>query len=327
MTGRERFLATLAHQKCDRVPFLEEGLRPEVFQAWGIESEQLLQPAPADQHIMLMLENGPIPEPRRWPVGAFNMPDFLTRLDPHHPDRFGSEWQDQIRLCTDPKIIRILRVHNGFFQTMGVDDWQRFDEIITLMAEDPDFVEDYMRNYARHSAKILQIALDSQTVEAVYFNEPIGGINQPLISPADYRRFGLDTCMPLLDVLHERGIENIIFMSYSNVRKLLPMLVDRGFNCLWSCETDHPDMDYTSIRAEFGDRLRLIGGIDLKILTLDDKEMRNIIDKKIIPLIMQGGFIPLVNGRVRKNILPEKYFQYRRILFQAIIKSGRSRIC
>lgn len=324
MTGRERFLATLASRKCDRVPFLLEGLRPDVFESWGIRPDQLPHATQTDQHLMLVPDTGPIPYPDDWPVKSSQLPRFLAKLNPRHPERFGSEWQEQTRLCSDSGIIRILRVHNGFFQSMGINDWHRFDETIALLAEAPDFVEKYMHSYTRRTAKILQIALDSQPVDAVYFNEPIGGKNQPLISPADFRRFALDTCAPLFAFLKKRGIKNIIFMSYSNVRRLLPMLVEHGFNCLWSCETDHPDMDYNSIRAEFGDRLRLIGGIDLKLLTLDAAEMKKIFDKKIIPLIIQGGFIPLANGRVRKNTQPEKYMEYRKLLFQAIAQGGRT---
>jgi len=34
MTGRERFRETMCFGKPDRVPYFEEGIRPEVLEAW-----------------------------------------------------------------------------------------------------------------------------------------------------------------------------------------------------------------------------------------------------------------------------------------------------
>jgi hypothetical protein len=270
---------------------------------------------------MLMLDNDPLPEPSIWPVKMAQIPDFRARLDANHPQRFGREWVEQGLACRDREVIRILRVHHGYFQSMGISDWDRFENVITLMAEDPEFVLRFMRMYGEETAQILKFALHKQNVDAAYFNEPIGGKNGPLISPEDYKKFALNNYKPVLDLLRDHNVTNIIFMSYSNVRKLLPMLIDSGFNCLWSCETDHPDMDYRSIRGEFGKNLRLIGGIDLKILEQDQKTMAHIIDETVTPLLAQGGYIPLANGRIRKNILPEKYILYRQLIYQAISES------
>jgi hypothetical protein len=38
------------------------------------------------------------------------------------------------------------------------------------------------------------------------------------------------------------------------------------------------------------------------------------VENKVPPLLAQGGYVPLADGRVRKNIPFEKYTYYRQLL-------------
>jgi hypothetical protein len=73
-------------------------------------------------------------------------------------------------------------------------------------------------------------------------------------------------------------------------------------------------MDYRSLRQEFGRDLRLIGGIDLDALRVDKAAIRREIEEKVPPLIEDGGYIPLADGRVRADVPFENYAYYRRLL-------------
>ena len=73
-------------------------------------------------------------------------------------------------------------------------------------------------------------------------------------------------------------------------------------------------MAYRRLRREFGRDLRLIGGIDLDVLLRDKRAIRREIMFKVPPLLEQGGYIPLADGRVRENVPFENYVYYRRLL-------------
>ena len=60
--------------------------------------------------------------------------------------------------------------------------------------------------------------------------------------------------------------------------------------------------------------LRLIGGIDLDALRKDKAAIRQEIEEKVPPLIAEGGFIPLADGRVRADVPFENYVYYRQLL-------------
>jgi uroporphyrinogen decarboxylase len=75
-------------------------------------------------------------------------------------------------------------------------------------------------------------------------------------------------------------------------------------------------MDYRNIRREFGRDLGLIGGIDLDVLRRDKEAIRREIEEKVPPLLADGGYVPLADGRVREDVAFENYTYYRRLLEQ-----------
>jgi uroporphyrinogen decarboxylase len=73
-------------------------------------------------------------------------------------------------------------------------------------------------------------------------------------------------------------------------------------------------MDYQDLRREFGRDLRLIGGIDLDALRQGKEAIRREVDEKVPPLLAEGGYIPMLDGRVRVDIPFENYVFYNRLL-------------
>jgi uroporphyrinogen decarboxylase len=73
-------------------------------------------------------------------------------------------------------------------------------------------------------------------------------------------------------------------------------------------------MDYRDLRQEFGPDLRLIGGIDLDALRQDKEAIRREVEEKLPPLLGDGGYVPLADGRVREDVPYENYLYYRRLL-------------
>jgi hypothetical protein len=73
-------------------------------------------------------------------------------------------------------------------------------------------------------------------------------------------------------------------------------------------------MDYRNLKKEFGKNLKFIGGIDLDTLRKDKESIRKEIETKVPPLLKQGGYIPLADGRVREDVPFENYVYYRQLL-------------
>jgi hypothetical protein len=325
MTSRERFRETMRRGVPDRVPLFDDGVRDEVLAAWR---QQGLAPG-ADLHTLFGLDRReeimpdfePHPRPERWPASRAEL-DLLGRsLDPLDPVRLPGDWPQRVQAWAASDTVRVLRVHRGFFLSLGVGDWQRFHQVACLVADQPELVREMLLITGGFAARLADRILREVEVDAAIFSEPIGGNDRPLISPEAYRELVLPSYDPVLAVLARRGVRTVIFRTYGNVRPLLPAILERGLNCLWVSEASNPAMDYRRLRREFGPALGLIGGISMDALRRDRRAIRREIGRKVPSLLAQGGYVPMAAGRVREDVPFANYAYYRHRLAQVTCAS------
>ncbi len=319
MNSRERFLETIRYGDPDRPPLLEEGLRKKVVKTWRRTAGLPGDFDPQDffgfdkrEEIPLELEPGiNLAEL----AGKKNRLKTLRNLlDPDDPKRFPKKWEKKLKSWESREFILMLRVHPGFFLSLGVEDWQSFSDVTCLVKDDPKFVRQALVMHGEFAARAAEKILRRTEIDAAIFSEPIGCNFGPLISPRMYREYMLPALEPVMDTLRRYGVETIIFRTYANTRVLLPFMLEAGMTCLWAVERDMETMDYLDIRRVFGQGLRLIGGFDRDILRMGKDHIRLELDNNIPPLLEDGGFLPMLDGRIREDIPFENYLYYRRCL-------------
>jgi hypothetical protein len=318
MNSRERFLEVMRYGKPDRVPYFEEGIRREVLKAWRRQGlprgADLSRMFPTDRHEEMEVDVDPHPTIERWPASRSELDVVRRSLNPFDDHRLPEDFSAHLRAGAARDYALMLRVHRGFFLSMGVYGWQRFSSVIQLLTDDPELVRESMAIRGEFAARLAERVLQRITVDAVIFSEPIGGNDRSLISPRMYEEFVLKSYEPLLAVIRQYGVATIILRTYANARVLIPSILKWGFNCLWACEVNVEAMDYRDIRREFGRDLRLVGGIDLDALRLGKEAIRREIEEKVPPLLAEGGYVPLADGRIREEVTFENYAYYRRLL-------------
>ena len=134
MTSRERFKAVMDYRSPDRVPYFEEGIRDEVLQVWlqqGLTStNELNKKFPSDRREVIEPDLEPYPPLRYWPLKRSDLKKLYKSLDPRSRKRLPLNWSF---LKSEPayyNYVRMLRVHRGFFLSMGVSDWSDFSELM-----------------------------------------------------------------------------------------------------------------------------------------------------------------------------------------------------
>jgi len=317
MDSRERFHQTMGYGRPDRVPYFYEGMEEDVVQEWRKQG----LPSKADLHEMFRFDPREEIEPdlephlgfRKWPSSISELDRLQAALDPNEGKRLPIRWNNLVHKWRTRDYPLFLRVNRGFFLSMGVEGWKRFKEVMSLTIRDPEFVREAMTIQGGFSALIAERALKEVEFDAAVFVEPIAESHGPLISPKMYEDLVLKSYEPVLAVLRRHRVEAIIFLTFANTRLFIPSILKWGFNCLWACEVPQKDMDYRDLRREFGRDLRLIGGIDLDVLRLDKESIKREVYEKVPPLLADGGFVPLADGRVRKDIPLENYLYYRRL--------------
>ncbi len=318
MTSRERFRETMDYGQPDRVPYFEEGIRDDVLKAWQKQglttAADLAKMFPSDHRERLHVDLEPRPKLMVRLDKITDLQKFPRRLNPFDKKRLPSRWPRRTRDWQSRDHVLMLYVHGGFFKTMGVRNWRSFSDAMVLLMDQPEVVRKRMQIQGEFAARLADRILNEVDIDAVIFSEPIGGNDRPLISPKMYEEFVLKNYEPLLEVLRRREVNTICLQTYANARILIPSILRWGFNCLWACEVNIDTMDYRSLRREFGRDLRLIGGIDLDALRKDKAAIRQEIEEKVPPLIAEGGYIPLADGRVRADVPFENYVYYRKLL-------------
>jgi hypothetical protein len=318
MNSRQRFLETMRYGTPDRVPYFEEGLREEVIEAWkrqGLSGgKDLARRFPTDHREEIDPDLEPRPKPDVLPETEEELGAFTAHLDPADPDRLPADWRPKVRSWRDRDHLLMLRVHRGFFLSLGVYGWERFSHVMLRTVDRPRYIREFMRIQGEFAARMAERVLKEVEVDAAIFSEPIGGNTGPLISPAMYEDFVLRSYEPLLEVLDRFGVAYRVFRTFANARSLIPSILKWGFNALWACEVFIESMDYRDLRKEFGRDLRLIGGIDLDALRQGKEAIRHEVEDKVPPLLADGGYIPLADGRIREDVPLEHYIYYRQLL-------------
>jgi len=315
MNNRQRFYETFHYGNPDRIPYFEEGIRSETLEVWrenGLPKDfDPQEQFPSDRREEIKLDVDPHPGFDTWPSRIRDLDRLKKHLDPSDDSRLPENW-DPARL-QDHTDVLMVRVHEGFFLSMGVEDGRSFTRLMYQLADQPDFVHEYMRNQGEFAAALAERVLQEVEFDAMVFSEPIGDNNGALISPRMYEDYVLRSYEPLLSLARQYGVKTIICRTYASMKILIPSLLKWGIDCLWACEVEQTVMNYPALRREFGRDLKLIGGIDLDALREGKDAIQRAMDE-IAHLVAEGGYIPLADGRVRPDVPYENYLYYRELL-------------
>ncbi len=318
MNARERFLATLRFQRPDRIPFHDEEIRPETLQRWRKEG----LPRGRNPTRIFQLE-----EWERVPVKVDRIPPFEGRIRsrqdfealkrsyrPGEPSRYPTEWQSLVEGWRNRDYPLGITAWPGFFQPLNVSNAPTLRDVLRMIYLDPDLLEEMTQFIADFSIDTIDRALQDLEVDYAIIGEPIADNGGPLISPANFRRFLVPCYERIVSALRSRGVEVIILNAYGNVKGLISLCLKAGINCLWCRGTKLAGVDYVALRDTYGHALSLIGGIDVGCLAKDARAIDAEIGSKVPRLLSSGGYIPMVDNRVRENVPFGNYAHYRALI-------------
>jgi len=315
LNARERFLATLRFQRPDRVPFHDEEIRPETVKRWHEEG----LPEGEDPAEIFQLERW-----ERVPVKLDRMPPFEGRIRsrqdfealkrsyrPDEPSRYPTDWENLVRRWRDRDYPLGITAWPGFFQPLNVSNPATLRDLLRMMYSDPDLLEEMTRFIADFSTETMDRALQDLELDYAIISEPIADNGGPLISPIHFRRFLVPCYERIVKAVRSRGVDVIILSTYGNVGRLIPLCLKAGINCLWCRGTKLAGVNYVALREMYGHALSLIGGLDVGCLTKDARAIDAEVRSKVPRLLPLGGYIPMVDNRVRDNVPFGNYAHYR----------------
>jgi uroporphyrinogen decarboxylase len=340
MTSRERFLAALSHKEGDRIPIQdspwghtvnrwhEEGLPQDQSPAQYFGYDDLAGQGPdisfqfphqvleeTDTYTIYHDANGAtkrsfkdhestpelidqtIKDRRSWEENKPRLAWNETRVD----------WGNGLKANREARergAFVVLSCAIGYDRTQG---FVRSDRLLLAIAEDPAWVKDMFETTVDLViAGAEEMMARGFQFDAAFMYDDLGYRNATLFSPAAFRELEFPSQKRLYDFCHSKGLPTILH-SCGRVRAIVSDLIEAGLDCLQPLEVKS-GMDLIELKREFGDRLALYGGIDVRAMANPDPR---VIEKEIstkIPVAKKGGgYIYHSDHSVPSNISFEQY--------------------
>ncbi len=226
--------------------------------------------------------------------------DFLVK------DRAG--WDEHIRPhLTDESVVRRRINFEGyrqarqscaekelFFNWSGLNVFELMhpvcghEHMLAGMALDPEWVRDMCDVYAELIVKLMEILFAAEGVpDGVFFYEDMGFKGKPFMSPAMYEQIVWPAHKLTFGYAHSRGLP-VTVHSCGYVEPLVGGLIAAGMDCLQVIEVK-AGMDLVKLKEQFGDRIALFGGMDIRTLETNDLVAVAAELEAKLPAAMAGG--------------------------------------
>ncbi|MCC7494524.1 MAG: hypothetical protein IT204_19355 [Fimbriimonadaceae bacterium] len=350
MTPRERFLACYRFQPVDHVPDREFGYWDDTLRVWwdqglprwvthngladhyfkfeprgGVPLNVGLQPGFAtevmethERYQIIRDGNGVLL--KQFTDGSSSIPHYLE-----FPLQTRADWEEKFlpRLQLD----RLYPSNWEQLKTrwmereypLGIScgslygwlrNWMGLEGISIAIGTDPAWVDAMMEHLCQLTCAVIARAAAEVELDFATFWEDMSANHGPLISPAMFRRHMTPRLKRITDLLRDHGVGIFVVDSDGNINQIVEPWLEGGVNCMFPLEING-DSDPVKLRARYGQRVLLKGGVDKNAL----RAGRAAIDaelERIAPVVATGGYVPTVDHRVPPDVTYEDYLYYLR---------------
>ena len=184
-----------------------------------------------------------------------------------------------------------------FFNWSGVNVFECMhpvcghENMLVGMVLEPEWILDMGEVYSDLTVELMKILFEREgKPDGLFFYEDMGFKERPFMSPDMYRELIMPSHIKTIEFAHSLGLP--VFMhSCGFIEPLLPHMVEAGIDCLQAMEVK-AGMDLLRIHRNFGKKIALFGGIDVRVLYSNDKKKIDAELESKIPIVKKSnGFI------------------------------------
>lgn len=200
----------------------------------------------------------------------------------------------------------------GAWQLLG------FENYCLKLADDPDLVRDVHNWLGASQFAVLEMLLQHDCVGTVWLPDDLCYNSGPVVAPSVYRRYVYPWYIKIVDRCHQAYIP-VGLHSDGDLSRLLPDLVDCGFDAIHPFEP--PMNDIVAAKRQWGDRIAVAGGIDLKATLCDGTpaDVEAEVRARVAALAPGGGWLLGSSNSIPEFVPVENY----RALLAAGLEYGR----
>lgn len=222
--------------------------------------------------------------------------DSFEWPDPHDPARWDGVREHARRLYeeTDYALVAYRPKYNGLFELCQV--LRGTQQMLMDLLLNPDFAEALFWKVGAVLKEFYHAQLDAvgDFIEWVEIGDDLGSQSGPLISPDTYRALLKPVHADLIRSVksHPSGVR-VMYHSCGSILPFLPDFVEIGVDILNPIQVAARGMDPAVIKAEYGDQLCFLGGVDSQHLMPEGSpdEIRAEVRQRLQEMGPGGGYI------------------------------------
>ncbi len=331
MKGRDRFLATLRREAVDCVPIFETVIHPAVIQglmpgatyadfadALGLDCVVTSTPSSLYRQEVVSEEDGRqlirtewgelrartaelVPIPVDFPVKSRRDWETYTLPDPDAPGRL-EQLEHLVARFKGEKAIGV-HLHDAFNYPAYI---LGMTGLFTAMYEDPGLVHDVVAATVEHNVHMVDNAA-ALGADFVLLGDDYGGRSGPLMSPTHFREFFLPGFKRVVRAAKEAGLY-VVKHTDGQVTSLLEPMIEAGIDAFHPSDPS-AGMDIVQVKATFGDRIAVAGGIDCgePLSAWPLQRLVQEVRRRIRQLAPGGGWLIASSNAVFSGTRPENY--------------------
>ena len=343
MNSAERFLAALSHREPDRVPkydsvwvstlnrWRQEGMpadvtpaehfgyemvpvRPDLSPGFPTEiieedAEYVLERTVYGQLRRQHRDRSSTPEILDWPVRTIE--DWKPIRDRLAPDPSRVDWDEARATYARARAEGKFVAFNSHIGYAHFQEYIKSDELLMVLATDPDWAKDMFQIQAELVVGMAQIMWDQGIhYDGAFLACDLGYRNGTFFSPQMYHELQFPYDRMVFRCFRDRGLP-VILHSDGRVKALIPQFLDAGLSALHPVETK-AGMDLIELKREYGQDLAFFGGIDVRAMAdPDPKVIEDEMRRKFEVAMVGGGYIYHSDHSVPNNV---SYQQYQHVL-------------
>jgi len=205
---------------------------------------------------------------------------------------------------------------------VGYDKIQSYvasERLLKAVIMDPEWVRDMYRTDAELAMEMCDRMMKAGfEFDGAFLYCDLGYRRGLFFSPKHYEDQLHPVFKQLCRYFHSHGMP-VLLHCCGGVKDLIPYFIEEGIDCLQPLEVK-AGMDLIQLKEKFGEKICFMGGIDVRLMALDDPNpIEKEIKQKIEVAKKDGGYIYHSDHSVPKNV---SFQNYKRVI-ELVKKYGK----
>jgi hypothetical protein len=261
--------------------------------------------------------------------GSMSMPEWLEfpirdratfeavlaeQFQPDFAARFPANFDALVRGWNAPDFDALLLPPAGnYFSTLH--NLAGTETVSLLYYDCPDLIHRMNETICEMCCRFAERMLPSTpNVFCMGSGEDLAFKNGPFFSPAMFEEFYAPYYRRVMETAHRHGVRHCWFDTDGNFDALARPLLDVGITIFMPMEVA-AGMDPVVMRRKYGKALRMIGGVDKRIVAAGKDAIAREMER-LFPLMCEGGFIPKIDHSISSDISWDNFRYYMETLLQ-----------